>query len=311
MKGDAARSTGGSRQKQAGKLWDSMKITGFILGTGLLLFAAFRNSVTWHGLSSKPCLLVLQWTPDGGRWDRKAQFHHPVPNSVGQKRPCRYFSPCLPSWTNTTCIFLEEEGRMGEAELSVSFTPPSQNLMLFYTGGWRNRIKVDPAKLRQAVHTVLFNQVFISLPMMMLMLPIMKWRGQPCSEELPTFHWFLLELSIFTLVEEILFYYSHRLVHHPLLYKRIHKKHHEWTAPIGVVSLYAHPVEHLVQSVLRSPGGAGPPAWNRHALQANQGLREARYPAEPHPSHGEHSRLTQESQVNPPPLRLARGNHES
>jgi len=37
-----------------------------------------------------------------------------------------------------------------------------------------------------------------------------------------------------------------RLVHLPLLYKHIHKKHHEWTAPIGVVSIYAHPLEHIV-----------------------------------------------------------------
>lgn len=37
-----------------------------------------------------------------------------------------------------------------------------------------------------------------------------------------------------------------RLLHHPKLYKKIHKKHHEWTAPIGVIALYCHPVEHVV-----------------------------------------------------------------
>lgn len=41
---------------------------------------------------------------------------------------------------------------------------------------------------------------------------------------------------------------SHRLIHHPLLYKHIHKKHHEWTAPVGIVSIYAHPIEHVVSS---------------------------------------------------------------
>lgn len=41
-----------------------------------------------------------------------------------------------------------------------------------------------------------------------------------------------------------------RLVHLPLLYKHIHKKHHEWTAPIGVVSIYAHPLEHIVSDLL-------------------------------------------------------------
>lgn len=37
-----------------------------------------------------------------------------------------------------------------------------------------------------------------------------------------------------------------RLFHHPSLYKHFHKQHHEWTAPIGVVSIYAHPLEHMV-----------------------------------------------------------------
>lgn len=39
---------------------------------------------------------------------------------------------------------------------------------------------------------------------------LMKWWGNTFSKELPTFRWFLVELSIFTLVEEILFYYTHR-----------------------------------------------------------------------------------------------------
>nr|XP_048293714.1 fatty acid hydroxylase domain-containing protein 2 isoform X2 [Myodes glareolus] len=88
------------------------------------------------------------------------------------------------------------------------------------------------------------------------------WRRDPCCQELPTFHWFLVELAFFTLVEEILFYYSHRLLHHPTLYKKIHKKHHEWTAPIGVISIYAHPIEHVVSNML--PVMVGPLAMGSH-----------------------------------------------
>ena len=36
-----------------------------------------------------------------------------------------------------------------------------------------------------------------------------------------------------------------RMLHHPFLYKRVHKQHHEWTAPIGIAALYSHPVEQL------------------------------------------------------------------
>ena len=44
-------------------------------------------------------------------------------------------------------------------------------------------------------------------------------------------------------------YYS-RFLHHPRLYKHIHKKHHEWTAPIGIVALYSHPIEHVFSNLV-------------------------------------------------------------
>lgn len=51
---------------------------------------------------------------------------------------------------------------------------------------------------------------------------------------------------------------SLRLFHHPHLYKRFHKQHHEWTAPIGVVATYAHPLEHVVGGHFQSLQGSEP-----------------------------------------------------
>ncbi|MEQ2171168.1 Fatty acid hydroxylase domain-containing protein 2 [Goodea atripinnis] len=115
---------------------------------------------------------------------------------------------------------------------------------------------VDPTKLRQAVKTVLFNQVFISVPMVVGIYFLMSWRGDACGPELPTFHWALMELAVFSILEEIL------LFHHPSLYKHFHKQHHEWTAPIGVVSIYAHPLEHVISNML--PVVIGPVVLGSH-----------------------------------------------
>ena len=41
-----------------------------------------------------------------------------------------------------------------------------------------------------------------------------------------------------------------RILHHPLLYKYIHKKHHQWTSPIAITAVYCHPLEHLLSNTI-------------------------------------------------------------
>ena len=41
-----------------------------------------------------------------------------------------------------------------------------------------------------------------------------------------------------------------RLLHSPYLYRFIHKRHHEWTAPIAVTAMYCHPFENIFSNVL-------------------------------------------------------------
>ena len=54
------------------------------------------------------------------------------------------------------------------------------------------------------------------------------------------------------------------MVHMPMFYKRIHKKHHEWTAPIGLVWIYSHPFEHLVSNLI--PVATGPLLLGSHCI---------------------------------------------
>jgi len=67
---------------------------------------------------------------------------------------------------------------------------------------------------------------------------------------LPEFHWVLIELAVCVIVEEFLFYYCHRMLHHKRIYKYIHKKHHEWTASISWVAVYSNPIEHIFSNIV-------------------------------------------------------------
>jgi methylsterol monooxygenase len=69
--------------------------------------------------------------------------------------------------------------------------------------------------------------------------------GKPLPSKQQQVAWFILGLCW----NEVNFYYSHRLLHHPRLYAKIHKKHHEYTAPFGLMALYSHPVEHLISNL--------------------------------------------------------------
>jgi methylsterol monooxygenase len=75
------------------------------------------------------------------------------------------------------------------------------------------------------------------------------WRGSDNSLQLPTIYKIVSDLIIFIIIQEITFYYSHRLLHNHLIYKLIHKKHHEWQSPIAISAVYCHPIEHIFSNL--------------------------------------------------------------
>lgn len=144
----------------------------------------------------------------------------------------------------------------------VSFWIPS----LFYLAldtiapAFSERHKIQPAPKQPTRRDILHcfwvvtqNQILSSI-LHLSLINITSHLGSKPSYRvevaLPTAFEFARDFILSLLLREALFYYSHRLLHVPYLYKLIHKKHHRFTAPIALAAQYAHPIEQIFANAL-------------------------------------------------------------
>lgn len=79
--------------------------------------------------------------------------------------------------------------------------------------------------------TVLINTFIITLPMIACLTYFTMGNSYIFSK-------CFIDILISIPLVDFIFYFFHRLFHHPALYAKYHKKHHEVTAPIGISALY-------------------------------------------------------------------------
>jgi sterol desaturase/sphingolipid hydroxylase (fatty acid hydroxylase superfamily) len=110
------------------------------------------------------------------------------------------------------------------------------------------RYKIQPNKyptdqlMRRGLVDVLIKHTIAPF-LLYFLWPVAQHCGIHASPELPSITEVLGHLLFHILVQDTIFYWSHRLLHVPFFYKRIHKQHHQFYTPVGISSEYAHPVE--------------------------------------------------------------------
>ncbi|KAI3639404.1 hypothetical protein MIR68_002934 [Amoeboaphelidium protococcarum] len=119
---------------------------------------------------------------------------------------------------------------------------------------WLNAQKIQKvdydmfAAYKKAIIHGLKSQFLMNLPGGFILAYLWCLSDKPVFP-LPSAAQMIRDIAFYYLLEEIMFYYGHRLLHHPRIYKYIHKVHHEYKQPIGAAAVYAHPLEHLTVSL--------------------------------------------------------------
>lgn len=74
---------------------------------------------------------------------------------------------------------------------------------------------------------MLFNQFVVQVVLSFLAYPSVVSRGAAATiRDVPTFNKFCLDIIVSLILNDIFFYYSHRMFHYGWLYKKYHKEHH-------------------------------------------------------------------------------------
>lgn len=96
---------------------------------------------------------------------------------------------------------------------------------------------------------MLFNQA-LGFPAAMLNYHGWSQRAVSSLLHVPSSFETFATLLLCMVCHDFIFYHGHKLLHHRAIYKHIHKKHHEWQAPIAAAAVYAHPLEHALTGII-------------------------------------------------------------
>ncbi len=75
------------------------------------------------------------------------------------------------------------------------------------------------------------------------------------DESYPSLLEVFIGIVVMAFYDDFVFYWIHRLIHHPRIYSKIHKKHHEFYNVFHLVCIYAHPIEFIFGNILPAISG--------------------------------------------------------
>jgi 4-alpha-methyl-delta7-sterol-4alpha-methyl oxidase len=104
--------------------------------------------------------------------------------------------------------------------------------------------RADPAKIiGPSVRRWLANNALLTV-LLLATWPLLRLSGIHTGP-LPGAPVIVGQLLLFIVLDDFLYYWMHRLMHRPWLYRRVHIVHHRHRTPLAISGHYMHPVEFL------------------------------------------------------------------
>ncbi|CAF2395882.1 unnamed protein product [Rotaria sp. Silwood2] len=109
----------------------------------------------------------------------------------------------------------------------------------------KTKLRFQPDIIQLMIKETIRHQISIILLTPLLYYIINYFGHLDIRGPRPSWLTIIYQLVLFILSEDAIFFWTHYLFHTPWLYKNIHKKHHIYKQPTGVVSVLSDPIEGL------------------------------------------------------------------
>jgi sterol desaturase/sphingolipid hydroxylase (fatty acid hydroxylase superfamily) len=121
---------------------------------------------------------------------------------------------------------------------------------------WQSDKQKWNSQIKRTLLRVFFNN-FILLPLFFLPDLISNdCQFRYDTNSFPSYLETFWQMCLCLIIEDFIFYLSHRLLHNKYFYSKFHKIHHEFVETIAIAATYSHPVEYILGNIL--PSAVGP-----------------------------------------------------
>ncbi|NDC77120.1 MAG: fatty acid hydroxylase family protein [Chitinophagia bacterium] len=102
--------------------------------------------------------------------------------------------------------------------------------------------------LREIGYSIFTIAIFGTVPLLLIKNPVVRPHTTLYTDIAEYgWAWFLLAFPVMTLMHDTYFYWTHRLMHHPALFRWFHLVHHRSTNPSPWAAYAFHPLEAVVE----------------------------------------------------------------